>query len=71
MRQNIENELVILRHRQVDQHTCLARSTLYQYIKGGRFAKPVPLDPRVVGWLETDIRAWIFTLVQMARDRVN
>lgn len=60
-------EPAILRRRQVEQRTGLARSTLYQYIKDGDFPAPVQLGPRAVGWLESDISAWIAARVKSAR----
>ncbi len=50
---------VVLRRRQVEARTGLARSTIYQYMKDGVFPKPVQLGPRAVGWIEADISAWI------------
>ena len=67
MYQKIHHELTILRRRQVEQRTGLSRSTLYQYIKDGFFPKPVPLGPRAVGWLESDVSDWITTRVKIAR----
>ena len=69
MQDKTENELVILRRRQVEQRTGLSRSTLYQYIKDGGFPKPVPLGPRAVGWIETEVRGWIATRIQIALNR--
>jgi len=56
----------ILRRRQVEQRTGLARSTLYQYIEDGDFPPPVQLGLRAVGWLESDISAWIAARVKQA-----
>ena len=39
-----------------------------QYIKDGVFPKPVPLGPRAVGWLESDVSEWIAGQVKIARD---
>jgi len=47
----------------------LSRGTIYQYIKDGVFPKPVPLGPRVVGWLESDVSEWIAARVKIARRR--
>lgn len=44
------------------------RSTIYQYIKDDVFPKPVPLGPRAVGWLESDVSEWIAGRVKIARD---
>ncbi|MDR2709945.1 MAG: AlpA family transcriptional regulator, partial [Burkholderiales bacterium] len=51
--------LTILRRRQVEDRTGLARSTLYGVIKEGKFPPPVKLGARAVGWLEGDVNAWI------------
>ena len=40
----------------------------YQHIKDGVFPKPVPLGPRAVGWLESDVSDWIATRVKIAPD---
>ena len=67
MQHDIKPEPTILRRRQVEQRTGLARSTLYQYIKDGDFPPPVQLGLRAVGWLESDISAWIAARVKQAR----
>jgi len=51
-----------------ETRTGLSRSTIYQYIKDGVFPKPVPLGPRAVGWLESDVSEWIAGRVKIARD---
>ena len=68
MRQNLHQDLAILRLPQVEQRSGLSRSTLYQYMKDGYFPKPVPLGPRAVGWLESDVGDRIATRVQIARN---
>ena len=57
-----------LRRKQVEARTGLSRSTIYLYIKNGAFPKPVPLGPRAVGWLESDIGDWIAERLKVARD---
>ena len=54
--------------KQVETRTGLSRSTIYQYIKDGVFPKPVPLGPRAVGWLESDVSEWIAARVKIARE---
>ena len=54
----IENRK-ILRRKVVENKTGLARSTLYFLIQEGKFPKPIPLGPRAVGWLESEVEAWI------------
>ena len=71
MQQKIHPELAILRRRQVEQRTGLSRSTLDQSIRDGFFPKPVPLGPRAVGWLESDVSDWIATRVRIAHHGSN
>jgi prophage regulatory protein len=67
MAQALQREPAFLRRKQVETRTGLSRSTIYQYIKDGAFPKPVPLGPRAVGWLESDVRDWIAARVKSAR----
>ncbi|MFN7887256.1 MAG: helix-turn-helix transcriptional regulator, partial [Betaproteobacteria bacterium] len=61
------NEPTLLRRPQVEQRTGLSRSSLYEYITDGRFPPPVPLGPRAVGWLESEVSDWINARVKLAR----
>jgi prophage regulatory protein len=63
--------LYILRRKQVEARTGLARSTIYQHIKAGTFPRPIPLGARAVGWLETDVSKWIAERIEMARDNTK
>lgn len=49
----------VLRLPQVEKITGLARSTVYRLIEQGRFPKQIHLSTRAVGWLESDVHAWI------------
>ena len=68
MAQTIQQEPAILRRKHVETRTGLSRSTIYQYVKDGVFPKPLPLGPRAVGWLESEVSAWIAERVKIARD---
>jgi prophage regulatory protein len=68
MAQRIQREPACLRRKQVETRTGLSRSTICQSIKDGVFLKPVPLGPRAVGWLESDVSEWIAGRVKIARD---
>ncbi len=59
MRHGTASTPLILRRPQVEQRTGLSRSTLYQYIQDGQFPRPVSLGARAVGWLESEVNAWI------------
>ncbi len=43
----------------VKARTGMSRSSIYAAIKDGNFPAPVALGRRAVGWLDTDITAWI------------
>lgn len=49
----------ILRRPEVEARTGLSRSTIYAWMKEGAFPKPVKLGARLVGWMDTDIEAWV------------
>lgn len=53
----------ILRLPAVKDRTGLSRSGVYEKIAAGRFPKPISLGARAVGWLESDIDAWIASRV--------
>jgi len=62
-----QRQLSILRRKQVQARTGLARSTIYLHIQNGTFPSPVPLGPRAVGWIESEINDWIAGRVLLAR----
>lgn len=49
----------VLRLSSVILSTGLARSTIYKLIGSGEFPRPVPLTARSVGWIESEVNAWI------------
>lgn len=71
MSDQYQQGLSILRRKQVEARTGLARSTIYHQIKAGTFPRPIPLGPRAVGWLESDVSNWIAERVQIPRDSAN
>lgn len=52
-------KLTILRRKQVEVRTGLSRSTIYLRIQEGTFPKSIRLGPRAVGWIESEIEAWL------------
>jgi prophage regulatory protein len=56
-----------LRLPQVKQITGLSKSSIYARIAEGTFPKQIPLGPRLVVWVESDIQNWIAELVSAAR----
>jgi prophage regulatory protein len=57
----------ILRLPEVRAATGLSRSTIYARVRQGRFPAPVPLGGKAVGWLESEIGAWIQQTVAEGR----
>ena len=49
----------ILKRPEVEARTALSRSTLYAMMAEGQFPKPVKLGARAVGWVESEIAAWL------------
>ena len=56
-----------LRLPQVKQSTGLSKSTIYARIAEGTFPKQIPIGPRLVVWVESDIQNWIAEQVSAAR----
>ena len=59
MNTQFQTALTILRRKQVEKRVGLSRSTIYAKIAAGEFPAPIALSARAVGWLESDIIAWI------------
>jgi prophage regulatory protein len=67
MSNNGQKSSRVLRRKDVEKRTGLSRSTIYLFMKGGCFPRPINLGPRSVGWLENEIEAWLQSRIQ-ARD---
>jgi prophage regulatory protein len=52
---------------QVKQSTGLSKSAIYARIAEGTFPRQIPLGPRLVVWVESDIQNWIAEQVSAAR----
>ncbi|MBV8549127.1 MAG: AlpA family transcriptional regulator [Alphaproteobacteria bacterium] len=57
----------ILRLADVKARTGLSRSTIYLNIRKGIFPHHINLGSRCVGWLESEIDAWIISRTQKSR----
>jgi len=57
----------LLRLPQVKSSTGLSKSTIYARIAEGTFPKQVPLGPRLVVWIESDIHNWIDTQISVVK----
>jgi prophage regulatory protein len=49
----------ILRLPEVMARVGICRASIYQQMGGGLFPKSIPLGPRAVGWIESEIDAWL------------
>lgn len=56
---------VLLRRPEVEARTGIRRSTLYDWIKQGKFPRPVKLGERIVAWRESDINGWLESRVSV------
>jgi len=39
--------------------TALSRSSIYDFIKRGKFPAPIKLSERAVGWLASEVDGWL------------
>ena len=62
-----EQPLSILRRKAVEERTGLSRTTLYDYIRAGRFPAPVRVGARAVGWVASEVDAYLATQVERSR----
>jgi len=64
---NMDDSLAILRRKQVQARIGLGRSTIYTKVAAGEFPAPVKLGGRAVGWLASEVEAWIAAQVAATR----
>ena len=60
-----------LRLRQLKAITGMSRTWIYDAIQRGDFPKPVALGARAVGWLDSDVDAFIQARVDASRPNVG
>ena len=53
-----EPERKIIRHEEIRKMLGVSRSTLYRYIKYGRFVAPIQLSQNSSGWYYKDVEEW-------------
>ena len=63
-------QTAILRLPAVKARTGLSRSTIYLRISRGEFPKQVSLGARAVGWLESEIDAWVESRIKESRPEI-
>jgi prophage regulatory protein len=61
----------ILRRKAVEARTGLSRSTIYDYIRAGRFPAPVRVGDRAVGWVASEVDSWLAAQVERSRGNAD
>ena len=57
----------ILRLPEVMSSTGLSRSTIYLRMAQGRFPAPISLGGRAVGWIDSEVDAWLANQIAESR----
>ena len=57
----------ILRLRDVMSRTGLSRSTVYELVAAGELQKPIAIGRRSVGWIESEVDAYIQRRINLSR----
>jgi prophage regulatory protein len=60
----------IVRLKAAKDWTGLSRSTIYAMMKNKTFPQSLSLGARAIGWLESDIQAWIDSRLSTSKDGV-
>jgi prophage regulatory protein len=55
----MNNDVSILRRRQVEQMTGRSYSSIRRDMARGDFPKSVQIGPRAIGWRSDQVRAWL------------
>jgi prophage regulatory protein len=61
----------VLRRPEVENITGLSRSTIYEQMANGTFPKPVKIGKRAVGWLNSDLAAWLDSKIERSAHNDN
>ena len=48
----------------------LGKSTIYAYVKAGKMPAPIKVGDRAVGWIESEIDAWLIERAEASRATV-
>ena len=76
MAAQIQTALTILRRKQVEARTGLSRSTIYSKLKRNTkrpgdydpsFPTPISVGAKAVGWIESELEAWLSSQVEKSR----
>ncbi|SFU52109.1 transcriptional regulator, AlpA family [Nitrosomonas eutropha] len=71
-----QSPLTIIRRQQVEARTRLSRSSIYARLRHNpkrptdydpTFPKPVSVGAKAVGWIESEVEAWIAAQIEKSR----
>lgn len=57
----------LIRLSQVREMTGLSKTSIYARIAEGTFPRQIPIGPRIVAWIDSDIKEWIETQIKKSR----
>lgn len=49
----------LIRLKEVSKKFCIPTSTIWDWIKKGKFPKPIKLGERFIAWRESELTAWL------------
>lgn len=49
----------LIRRKELLSRLGISESSLYEQIAAGQFPKPIPIGPKAVAWLESEVVDWI------------
>ena len=58
---------VILRRKEVEARIGLSRATIYELMSRGKFPQPIKLTEKSVGWLLSEVNAWLDKRIAASR----
>lgn len=76
MSAQFQSALTIIRRKQVEARTGLSRSSIYARLRQNpkrpndydpTFPKPISVGAKAVGWIESEIDAWLTAQVEKSR----
>ena len=67
MEQGMDAPVRVLRLPRVQARTGLSRSSIYMRVANRSFPQPIRLGARAVGWIESEVDAWIREQIAASR----
>ena len=71
MEQGMDASVHVLRLPRVQARTGLSRSSIHVRVANGSFPQPIRIGARAVGWIESEVDAWIREQIAASRDNAE